>query len=520
MSKFLHEPGRGWRITRRLIQSLVFIAIIIAPVLGGWQRLARVDLASWDREGAELPVSLQERLPGGEAPARAHALNLLTGGGLAVEYFDIPVVDPVAGALALIGSGVTLRGLVAIGLPLLLAAFAGRLFCGWFCPFGTLSRGVARLINLLPFRVPHLAIPDRRPIRYVLLGASLVAAFFGAHVLFYLFLPHMLIQQSVYAAWLLGGGSAVFAVFVALVVVGLVFGPTTYCSAVCPTGAALALAGTKRLVRLQIAAPASCGPKCENCDRACWLGLDPASGDPGPDCDLCARCVQACPSQNLRVGFGKGHLKSTAAALLVLTSASLLAGTAYADPRKKPVLVLDAEVIVDGVTVAAAVTDMTGVRLDADDEREESGVVLSVFIARGERGPADEFGGLPHREIYTGPLTVHIAGERVNMRVEYEEPNSPVSTPRRAIYRRHLEIDVVGGDVVTIEPVEGWLAEPMTWTVPDPGVRPPTLTLWGYFAAALLFFGGLLSVAFGLGRATHGTNKPLRHHVVDEAEAK
>ncbi len=327
-------------------------------------------------------------------------------------------------------------------------------------------------------------------------------------------------QQSVYAAWLLGGGSVVLAVFGGLVLAGLVFGPTTYCAALCPTGAALGLVAHKRVVRLQIAEPASCGPKCENCDRACWLALDPASGDPGPDCDLCARCVQACPQQNLAIGLGRGPLKVTSAASIALMAViSLTATTAEADPRKKPTIVFDGERIVDDVTVAATIVDMTGVRLDADDAREESGVVLSVFIARGERGEADEAGVLPSREVYDGPLRVRIDGEDVRMRVDYDEPTSPLSTPRRSIFRRHLDIEVRAGDTVTVEPVEGWLAEPVRWTVPDPGVHPGAAKGALWFLAALLTFGGLLSLVYAIGPATHGTNRPLRHRPAEEGKA-
>ena len=139
------RPGRPWRWLRRTTQALALFAIVVAPFLGGWQRLERNDLSSWLSPDTELPQSLRERLPRGETAGSAHDRNRLLGGGVAVDYFDVPTIDPLAGALTLAAGPPTLKALVALALPILLAILAGRVFCGWFCPFGTLSRALAWL---------------------------------------------------------------------------------------------------------------------------------------------------------------------------------------------------------------------------------------------------------------------------------------------------------------------------------------------------------------------------------------
>ena len=503
-------PGQSWRGLRRLAQALMIAAILVSPLLGGWQRLDRTRMATWQRGGSELPGDLAERLPLGEAARRAHRTNRLLGGGLGVEALGIPAADPVAGTFALLRAGATPKAWLAVGLPVLLALLAGRVFCGWLCPFGTLARTLGRFLDRL--RWPRFRIPDRRPVRWLVLAAALAAGLVGSHALLYLSLPHLLVQQTVYRAWLLGGGSAILGVLLGLLIAATLFGPTTYCATVCPTGALLAGLGRRRLARLRIAQVQDCGLRCVQCDRACWLQLHPTTGDPGPDCDLCARCVGACPRSNLRVGLGQGPLKTIrapggqqatdppaggrlgAAAALVLALLFPAAAEAVSQPR----LVLRGELERDGVTVAVAAVDLTGVRLDADATDAQSGVELSVFVARGVRGPADERGRLPSRQVYGGPLEVRIetaSGDRVHT-LSLPAPNSPRSTPRRTIYRwQGLAGELKTGDIVELRPIAGWLDEPPSWRIPEADLPRSPRVMARSVVAATLGFSGLLSLA-------------------------
>lgn len=492
------HPGPTWRWARRLSQSLMIAALLLSPLLGGWQRLDRTThLATWEEPG--LPAPVRGRLPLGDAPRRARVANRLVGGGIALELPPFALMDPVAGTLALRGARPSLRALVAIGLPVLLALAAGRVFCGWLCPFGILSRAVDKLLSRLP-RLPRFRLPRRRPVRWLLLGAGVLGSLLGAELLLYLSLPYVLLQQSVYASWLLGGGSAVLAVLAGLVGAGLLFGPTVYCAALCPTGASLSLLGRARVVRLSVREPSACGRSCGLCSRACWLQLDPASGDPGPDCDLCARCVSSCPKTNLAIRAGRPRRRLAAGALAVL---SLLAGLGGAEPAQAaegglPRLILSTEIRRDGGTLAVSVVDLTGVKLDADWAEAQQGIELSLFLTRGPlEGPGPD-GSIPLRDCYRGPLNVRL--ERVSPRetvaVAFEAPNSPVSAQRRRIYRRRLPFQLQPGDRITVDAVPGWLHTKTTLTVGPDGTRVALRPGFAYFATALLGFSGLLSLAF------------------------
>jgi hypothetical protein len=502
-----HAPAGKWRWARRFTQLLAFVAIGVAPFLGGWQRLDRNYLSAWDGHGWDLPAALLDRLPLGDAPRRAYEVNEVLGGGLAGRYAGIAAVDPVAGILAFFASGAPLRFAIAWLIPVVLGMLAGRAFCGWFCPFGTLSRALEGLLDRLPLRPPRWRVPERRGLRWVLLVTAVGLGVVSSQSLLYFLLPHLLVQQSGYALWLMSGGGAALGWLAGLVAAGIVFGPTTYCATLCPTGAALSLpsrAGV-RLVRIAITEPKRCGSHCELCTHACWLSLDPASGDPGPDCDGCARCFDVCPRANLRIGISRGSRAVAAAAAALLFS---IAGDARADaPRgvdraQKPAMMLDAETLRGDVRLVASVIDLTGVKNDPDDPHEQSGIRLSIVVMRGPARKADELGKLALRNVYTGPLNVELTSKDTMLAsLHFTEPTSPSSTVRRAVYETTLpEVRLRPGARVRIAPIAGWTSEPTTWVVPSPTPGTGFERFALAWATGFLLFGGLLGLGLVGGR--------------------
>ena len=501
--------GAGWTWARRAIQLVPMMAILVAPFLGGWQRIDRANLAMWEGTGFDLDDGIRNQLPLGDRPRQAYESLRLVGGGVAAEYVDIPAVDPVAGLAVVLRGELSVYFAIALMLPLLLALVAGRAFCGWMCPFGIVSRGLSDILRRLPWRPPALAIPARRWLRWVVMAASIGASVVGAHVVLFAFLPHLLAQQTVYAMWLLGGGGAVLGVFAGLVIAGLILGPTVYCATICPTGAALSLPARRRLLRVTLADPHRCGTNCTLCDSACWLQLEPSTGDPGPDCDTCARCFAVCPRANLRITARKPlrrHLPVVVA--LALAGAAMLGERgAAANPPTNPELVLNGEVERNGVTVALSVIDPTGVERVADWAAEQHGVELSVYVARGPLASAEAHATLPVRDVYTGPLEVDVNSSAGRVHIAFEAPTSPVSTPRRSIYRRTLALRLHPGDAVTVAPIQGWTTEPTRWIVPDRGVAPSWRTTTIATGAAAFVFLGLMMIALS-GRPPRNARAP------------
>ena len=519
------RPGAGWRWIRRGFQVPAFVALLLAPLLGGWQRMDRNYLSAWRDHGWDLPPRVLESLPLGEMPRKAYEANQIMGGGSAGDYFNIAAIDPVGGLLAMLSSTeIYVAVIVAWLIPILLALFLGRFFCGWMCPFGSLARGLSGLLDRLPWRIPSFVPPRVRLLRFGLLAIALLLGAMGTQMLLYLLLPHLLFQQSIYAMWLMGGGGAAFGALLALVMVGVFFGPTVYCATVCPTGAALSLIGRRRVVRLQIIDKPTCGAHCDLCDRACWLFLHPSEGEPGADCDNCTRCTEVCPSDNLEVVLRapwkkwnswkrwKKPAKSVAPILLGLwlggaTVAQAAPGRPANDvtivddaplDKHKAALLLDARRRVDGTDIAISVLDISGVRLDADDLSVLEGLEISVYVVRGPRGEPDKRGRLPAREFYQGPLSLRVQGvDGVDEEIVFTGPSDPHSTPNRSIYRKHIDGSLRPGDTVTLGSIEGWVGEDQTWDLPAHNAGRGALRMLAFVGVGFLLFGGVTALALG-----------------------
>jgi ferredoxin-type protein NapH len=502
---WFYRPGAPHRWLRRFTQLLALAAILIAPLLGGWQRLDNAELAVWDDAGWNLSFELRDSLPAGRSAQRAYRLNRFIGGGIAGDYAGLPFVDPLAGALALLHSSSSPRGLVAIALPVLIALFAGRVFCGWFCAFGTLSRALDSLTVRIPF-LPRPRLARKRPLRWLLLIAAVASSLLGVHVVLYLSLPYLLLQQSIYAAWLLGGGSVILAVLCGLLVAGVLIGPTVYCAALCPTGAGLSLLGRARVAHLEVVQDSSCGAHCQLCTAACWLQLDPSDGNAGPDCDLCGRCVAGCPKDNLGVTLHRpAPLRVTSGmGLLLVVGLGLAPGLAKASPPTKPVLVLEEEVHVGETALALSLVDMSGVELGLDWGVPLDGTELSVYVARGVLAAPAKDGQIAQRSSYAGPLevTLRLSSNDEPVIVRFDAPNHPISTQRPTIYRSMIPTRFAPGDRLTVAPIAGFFEAPISFEVSAPGTREPLERRMMWLATAFLVYGAMLFLAVSVSPAT------------------
>ena len=116
-SKPHYRPKAAHRWLRRGTQFVVVFSILVAPLLGGWQRIDNANLAFFDDAGWNLPRPIRDALPEGELARRAYDVNVLIGGGIAGDYLGIPFVDPLAGTLAALRSPINPQVVLAIALP-------------------------------------------------------------------------------------------------------------------------------------------------------------------------------------------------------------------------------------------------------------------------------------------------------------------------------------------------------------------------------------------------------------------
>lgn len=175
------------------------------------------------------------------------------------------------------------------------------LFCGWMCPFGSMSEmlyKIARATGLkkLQRKVPMLWHNRLRKLKYVVFAILLAVSFFS--------MPwaEKLAEVEPFKTTFLVGvlhRSWPFVLFWTLVVGASIFVERPFCKYLCPLGASLALPGRFRLLRLRRK------PECTSC-HACAVGcgsqaIDDAGRIDQMECMLCLDCMvmyydeHACP---------------------------------------------------------------------------------------------------------------------------------------------------------------------------------------------------------------------------------
>lgn len=200
-------------------------------------------------------------------------------------------------------SGYHLFPYFALGAILLIGAFAGRLLCGWVCPFGL----VQDVLHKIPS--PKFSLPGWTAwIKYVVLIAMVVAIpFFLGESTMYSFCricPAATIQAAI-PSWISGGFPANTGVVIArisvlaVVLILAVFSFRSFCKVLCPIGALMA---PLNLIALwTIKSPREDCLACRKCDKACRMEGLPSSrilkntaANRHPECMYCYDCSETC----------------------------------------------------------------------------------------------------------------------------------------------------------------------------------------------------------------------------------
>jgi len=280
-----------WRIARRITQA-AFLLLFLYLLL-------------WTRQGAA-------RLP-------AHSL-----------FFRL---DPLAGLAAMLAARRPIAGLALGLLTLALTLVAGRAWCGWICPLGT-------LLDLTPGRRTRGAQGPGagwRPAKYGILAAVVLGGLAGSITLMVLdpialltralasfVLPladaaiHAIeralmnvapLQNGVLAFddWLRGGllpvqpafvvANTVVGVLLVLVLAANAIERRFWCRYLCPLGGLLGLISRVSLFRHQVDREACV--RCGRCADLCPTGaIDPASAyrADSAECIACMECPAVCPT--------------------------------------------------------------------------------------------------------------------------------------------------------------------------------------------------------------------------------
>lgn len=201
------------------------------------------------------------------------------------------------------------------GFLMVVGVLAGRLVCGWLCPFGL----VQELLHRLPGKKLR-TIPGDRWLKKLRYGVLLVlvlglpalvkdAAGLGSPWFCRWLcpsgtlmggLPLMIANPGLLAAgWLFSWKMLVLLILLVLSV--FLFRP--FCRWLCPLGAVYGLFNPLSLFRYRVD-PEAC-VRCGQCQTACGLDIPVYEKANSPDCIRCGKCIGSCPTNAIHCGFFK-----------------------------------------------------------------------------------------------------------------------------------------------------------------------------------------------------------------------
>lgn len=222
--------------------------------------------------------------------SRRHLVGLTIG---SLAYFGfyregcicpIGSIQNVVVALADPKYSIPLVAIAVFFLPLVVALFFGRAFCGGVCPLGAMQE----LVVVKPLRVPRRVDQALGLLKYVYLGLAIAFALKPALTRDFLicrFDPFVGFFRFSGAPYMLATGGA-------FLVAGMFVG-RPYCRYLCPYGGLLAWCS--RLARRGVSITPDKELDCGLCIEACPYGAIDKMRAVGRKCLYCARCFASCP---------------------------------------------------------------------------------------------------------------------------------------------------------------------------------------------------------------------------------
>jgi polyferredoxin len=195
-------------------------------------------------------------------------------------------IQNVAVALADPGYSIPIVVTAIFFLPLVVALFFGRAFCGGVCPLGAMQE----LVVLKPIQVPRRLDNALGLLKYVYLGLAILLAVKPAisrDFVICRFDPFVgFFRREGFAhMMLIGGGFLVLGMFVG----------RPYCRYLCPYGGLLSWCS--RLAKRGVTITPNTELDCGLCAEACPYGAIEKMRAVRKECLYCARCYAACPRE-------------------------------------------------------------------------------------------------------------------------------------------------------------------------------------------------------------------------------
>jgi ferredoxin-type protein NapH len=222
-----------------------------------------------------------------------------TAAGLQLSC-PLGVLQNIASSRTLIAMSIT-SALVLLVLTLL----AGRIFCGWVCPFGFVLDLVGKII---PKKLALPAFLRARMTKYGVLAASVGGSYALGFQTFCTVCPIGTLCRSHGVQGFFRG----YELAILPVMAGLEIGERrSWCRYFCPVGALLALVAKLGLIKICIGAQKCKKFSCMRCANICPTGIidrnqlieGVSPKLPMDECILCMRCIDQCPYSAAKIRF-------------------------------------------------------------------------------------------------------------------------------------------------------------------------------------------------------------------------
>ena len=221
---------------------------------------------------------------------------------------------PIGSIQATIGSSKFNFAFYVVGLLSLFAIAAGRLFCGYICPFG-LFQDLLDKIPLKKIKVPQKVNKVLKYLKYFILAFFVFVLPFALQDKYGMSDPYFC--KYICPSGILFGAIPLIAMNKALTAsLGALFGLKftvlaiitmlsmifyrPFCRYLCPLGAFLGMFNPISLYRLKINDKCI---KCRKCERTCKLDIPTYKTPNSPECIRCGECIKACPVKAIEHSF-------------------------------------------------------------------------------------------------------------------------------------------------------------------------------------------------------------------------
>ena len=207
-----------------------------------------------------------------------------------------------------------------------LTIFAGRFFCGWMCAFGFITDWIFRIFSRwTKSKIKISAKTDSvlKLIKYIVLISLLLLGWLAGSLSVSALSPWdafgMLLTVGAAPALALVLKSLLPGfVLLVLVLIASAFVERFFCRYLCPMGAFFAMIPFTRFMYIDKPRD-SCG-KCQICTKSCVMGIQLNQMDQvqSGECINCMKCVDVCPTKNVKVKAGRSMLYPLAIAALMV----------------------------------------------------------------------------------------------------------------------------------------------------------------------------------------------------------